>query len=816
MSEKLSPPLLEGIIPAFYSDGGGIVITIPFSMNRMVGPDSVYGFAVKIKTVHNSKELFTQNITPIDNNDNTINSFLSNKELVIRIGEELKDKFKVGQFYKIQVAYISKDNSGEIIGYYSNIGVAKYTCKPSVSIRGLSSYTLNSHLYFYEGEYRNDDPNEGLYSYCFTIYDEKDNIISSSGDLIYNTALESELVGYAFPQEISSEYIYQIEYKVTTVNGLRASSGRYDIIQRPSVNADLDVDLCANLNYENGYVDLKLQAKSMNAPEQIYAGSFVMTRASEDSEYSVWQEIKRFKLNTRATSLDLWRDFTIEQGKSYIYAIQQYNDQGLYSNKIKSNIITADFEDAFLYDGKRQLKIKYNPKVSSFKKVVLETKVDTIGSKYPFVFKNDSVYYSEFPISGLISYFMDEDNLFFNKEEFASVEKTTDLSNSNIALEREFKLLVLEWLTDGKPKLFRSPTEGNYIVRLMNVSLAPNDTLGRMLHTFSCTAYEVDDSNNIQNFIDQTEIEDLSFQSETILFAQGAGVGVTLNHYPAKTAHFQDMSPGSVIKIRFKGNNAFTPIVIGATGSFNIDIGTDITDIQLVEQQTQGQVTYTYQLRQPDLFSDIRFLNFNTRVESFVGECDILEKIQYVTNANGEKVKNPKINLIKIYSIQSEKRPITSSEQAPSIYIYQGADQTYRDDYNNLTYESYSPIIYINGQSISVNETNKLLLNNPGKIDSIINGNGVLTTVVYEVCTIDYNIEYKNGGSKDNPYLQDLFDKQAAYNTALDKFYRKKMYNEGNNTLHTLRKIVQMTYIDYIFALVLAQEKEKELKGVIE
>jgi hypothetical protein len=96
------------------------------------------------------------------------------------------------------------------------------------------------------------------------------------------------------------------------------------------------------------------------------------------------------------------------------------------------------------------------------------------------------------------------------------------------------------------------------------------------------------------------------------------------------------------------------------------------------------------------MFSDIRFLNFSTRVESFVGECDILEKIQYVTNANGEKVRNPKINLIKIYSIQSEKRPITSSEQAPSIYIYQGANQTYKDKYNNLTYKSYNPAIYIN------------------------------------------------------------------------------------------------------------------------
>jgi len=50
---------------------------------------------------------------------------------------------------------------------------------------------------------------------------------------------------------------------------------------------------------------------------------------------------------------------------------------------------------------------------------------------------------------------------------------------------------VLEWLNNGEAKIFRSPTEGNYIVRLMNVSLTPNDTLGRMLHTFQCTAYEI-------------------------------------------------------------------------------------------------------------------------------------------------------------------------------------------------------------------------------------------------------------------------------------------------------------------------------------
>ena len=37
-------------------------------------------------------------------------------------------------------------------------------------------------------------------------------------------------------------------------------------------------------------------------------------------------------------------------------------------------------------------------------------------------------------------------------------------------------------------------TEGAFIVRLMNVSLSPNDTVGRMIWTFSATAYEIDEN----------------------------------------------------------------------------------------------------------------------------------------------------------------------------------------------------------------------------------------------------------------------------------------------------------------------------------
>jgi hypothetical protein len=48
---KLLPPLLEGIVPAFYSENGIVKITIPFSLNRAVSKAQVKGLALKIKTV---------------------------------------------------------------------------------------------------------------------------------------------------------------------------------------------------------------------------------------------------------------------------------------------------------------------------------------------------------------------------------------------------------------------------------------------------------------------------------------------------------------------------------------------------------------------------------------------------------------------------------------------------------------------------------------------------------------------------------------------------------------------------------------------
>jgi len=218
-----------------------------------------------------------------------------------------------------------------------------------------------------------------------------------------------------------------------------------------------------------------------------------MRRAASNDAYA-WREMGKFTLQAQVPSRNMWKDYSVEQGVTYVYAIQQYNNYGLRSDKIKTQPVVVDFEDAFLYDGTRQLKIKYNPKVSSFTREIKEQETETIGSKYPFIFRNGNVDYHRFPISGLISYLGDENQQFMKKKELGIENSTTDLISENILAERLFKTEVLKWLTNGEPKLFRSPGEGNFVVRLLKVSLSPNDTVGRMLHSFSCQATEI--SNN--------------------------------------------------------------------------------------------------------------------------------------------------------------------------------------------------------------------------------------------------------------------------------------------------------------------------------
>lgn len=524
---KLYPPQINGTIPAFYANTtkGTTDIVVPFSMNRAVSFVEIEEFVLQIKTL-NSSLIGTVPSKNFDKENLTVTFDV----------RQYATRFTIGSYYKLQLAY--KEKGTNEIGYYSTVGVIKYTTYPTVYIDKLSTSKTNQHQYDYVGVYsqKDGDATEKLYSSKFIIYDNND-IFYESEETLHNNTNDTErniaIEDLKFLKSLIENKVYQIEFIATTANGLIAKSPRYRIIQRKSVDPSIHTELKATLNFNNGYILLTFE----NCQEAIVSGSFLISRCSNLNNYT-WEPIREFTLQSVRSDRWSYKDCTIEQGVLYKYSIQQFNSNQVYSSRIESNIIEVDFEDAFLFDGERQLRIRFNPKISSFKTDLQEQKTDTIGHQYPYFTRNSHIYYKEFPISGLISYLSDENELFIKKSELKInynqwdsaderqnwdgvpkermsnfYEITTQLTANNFISERTFKMTVLAWLNNGKPKLFRSPGEGNYLVRLMNASLSPTDSLSRMLHTFSCTAYEINDCN--LETLASYEIYDQSLGNET-------------------------------------------------------------------------------------------------------------------------------------------------------------------------------------------------------------------------------------------------------------------------------------------------------------
>ena len=753
---KLHPPYIEGTLPAFYKDSTGVVkLTIPFSMNRTVSPNDILGFTAKIKTAQNNVYIFTLRQTDISwytIGTNSEVTFILEPSM-IELGGKGSNNLSVGQYYKVQIAYIAND-ANNTVGYYSTVGIIKYTTEPTVYIQSLVASSTNAHNYAYTGVYRQyklgddgineSDVTEKVYSYQFILTDKNGNIIDDTGVQIHNvdTNVESyeSIDDYKYDSDLLYDQTYFIQYIIYTNNKMTIKSPKYKILQKRLIPPNLNAQLKAELNFDNGYIDIKLVGNTEN---DIATGAFIISRACSTDNFKTWSEVFRFSLHGDSTTHDLFRDFTVEQGKEYVYGLQQYNDYGLYSSRLLSNIIMADFEDIFLFDGYRQLKIRFNPKVSSFKTTLLETKIDTIGSKYPFIFRNGKVAYKEFPISGLISYLSDEAQLFmkdnelglddslshksrertvnksvyeYTEEDLERLERknmavsardirrmqtwrtedekifntakirTTQPEGYNVAAERMFKLAVLDWLNDGEIKLFRSPGEGNYLVRLMNVSLTPEDRVGRMLHTFQCTAYEMADCSyynllkyNIvnvkKNIFATPQYETVPLRANTKIDKRYAYIGpgwyqvrgeILTKWAPAIALKIEGVEPGSKFILGFK-NGGTQEIIVGATGNYELDIQEEISSIKVPnDAKYQGQLTYRYYTETTNTFNEVTNFKLYERLgQQYIGSYKNVVK----------DIGDEKFALLKFYYLHFYKRDIIYTDELPGandnpLYLY--------------------------------------------------------------------------------------------------------------------------------------------------
>lgn len=610
----LYAPTIDTPLPSFFVSDGKLTLYVPIIDNKFVYKEQYTKFALLIK--NNSTGAIIGD--PIFSDNAGYAQFVFPEKYFIGDTALLK----AGNYYKIQIAYATNDE----IGVYSSATIVKYTQEPTVT------GSFDSGLLTFK--YTNNDPNERISTYSIKIYKDTE-LVYDTGVLLHqrdsdkiegttiNTYKLTSIDSLLIPGNLSDNFIYHYFYTYTTVNSYSASCELVGTgnVKVPSRFLDSNFAILeAKLEEENACVDLTLN--NNGAPADTVAGSYTIYKMKLNNatttnydNYIDWEYVTTIIIDRPLEgAYRVVRDYCVENGAVYVYAISQYNKFGVQSSLHYSNVITIKFDYAYLVDKTHQLKINFNPKVSSFKNDLLESKLDTIGSQYPYIFRNGIVKYKEFPISGLLSKRSDEDNL-FTETSFLFEDMTrsstphdydSNLTIDEVAVEQKYKMEVLEWLNNGQPKLFKSPTEGNFIVRLLNVSLSPEDILGRMLHTFSATAYEIaayaaenlvtyniiDDKRN--QYIERYEVQRIGSGSvaglvDAPLSITGSNIGLQIYGVNTQLPH------NNVIIELIHSDGTVATLTAGSTGQVIIQPGEyDIESLSVTADAAAENITGTY------------------------------------------------------------------------------------------------------------------------------------------------------------------------------------------------------------------------------
>lgn len=431
--------------------------------------------------------------------------------------------FEINKYYKVQLRFTSteagsvnltipqaidhwlntKANLSEF-SEWSTVCLVRGISVPYLNVVGLDKNAdetiLTSTLIDIIGKLTFEDPTETDYlkNYQIKIYNSEKELVIDSG-LIYTDSYRAiNEINYAIKQALKDGEVYTLEIAITTYN-LYTETTTFVFTVLENGIEKIEGTITALPEEENGRIGIRIVGNSM----ETFLGNITIRRASSKDDFNIWEDVTTFTLKEGSYLDTLWYDYTVESGVWYKYGMQKRDSIGTRGviTTIKDPVMIM-FEDMFLNAEGVQLKIKYNPNVSSMKQIVMDSKTDTIGSKYPFVKRNAYTNYKQFPISGLITYFTDDNNIFTSKEEIFkdSLDLYKDYNWENritdyndYVLEREFRDKVSKYLHKHNVKLFRSLTEGNILVKLMDINLTPEQGLGRYVYSFSCTAYEIDD-----------------------------------------------------------------------------------------------------------------------------------------------------------------------------------------------------------------------------------------------------------------------------------------------------------------------------------
>lgn len=444
-------------------------------------PDTIYKVQVR----------FTENSVPMPPNNGKIASWLN-----------------VNQAYFSEWSTVCLIKSIYNIRFYLN-GFEGANINDLVFTSELNTFIGGIEFGQYEGITwidKSQNTQEELKSYRIKIL--KDNeLYYDSGDCYSNDNSINHTVIKLL--EDGSHYSLNIEY-LTSNDYSDVKNYTFTIIQNTieAINATINTET----DIENGRIKVNI----ISNVSEVFFGNLIIRRSSSKTDYTIWEDVHQQTFSDGQILNYTWYDYTVESGIWYKYCVQKRNSNGDRGAIVSSkNPVMVELEDMFLTRAEMQFKIKFDPTVSSFKRTYLESRTETLGSKYPFIRRNGNVEYRQFPISGLITGFCDEEGLFLNKDNlYANAKENYAYYNSEKQIneytdriyEKQFRDKIMDFLYADNLKLFRSNTEGNILVRLMDINFTPNNSLGRMLYSFTATAYEMDECTleNFENYGIQT------------------------------------------------------------------------------------------------------------------------------------------------------------------------------------------------------------------------------------------------------------------------------------------------------------------------
>lgn len=555
MNNGLYPPILDTYMPGF-TDAAGCNINFTISPYSSETFKSVH---LIITSQFSNQTVLDTDTYPLEIIQFSIGNPDSNGVYSIRLtAKDLKDKkFQPDVYYKVQLRLSSVESIEDFNASFITENVNNFSewSKPC-----LIRYIGQPKLYMEEFDDENSaskpksffsilnhfrgkldcspSKTEYLYSYRLKIFtnDEKNQSIADSG-LQYTDEFGDKSIDYSFNLRLEEYLPYKLIVEYNTNSGYQGSKEYYFYFNNTGLDA---IEGNIFLKPDRARGSIRVTISSLKG----VASNIMIRRTSNKSLYTIWEDVHLFSKMSDGEWFYEWEDLTIEAGVVYLYGVQLYEKTQNPEKEIRGEILTANekttlalFEHTFLYDGQRQLRLKYDLNISSLKYIVLDSKAETLGSQYPFIRRNAKVNYRTFPISGIISYKMDDYSedypleivsptdlivsqdatpLFFDMRDYNGITQEGNLEITQIKnvlglvsnnydmdlevfLEKKFREEVIKFLQDGKIKLFKSETEGNMLIRLMDVSFTPKKELGQRIYSFSATAYEID-TPTIENY----------------------------------------------------------------------------------------------------------------------------------------------------------------------------------------------------------------------------------------------------------------------------------------------------------------------------